>query len=86
MKKMLNPFALCALLLLICAVLSVMVGSSMIPLRTILDIIVSSLRSTAAQSDPNGVFSTILFSLRLPHMFLLLLVGAALAGSGAAYQ
>ena len=86
MKKVLNPFALCAVLLLASAILSVMVGSSMIPLGTIWNIIVSSLRGMAAPSDPNGVFSTILFSLRVPHMFLLLLVGAALAGSGAAYQ
>jgi iron complex transport system permease protein len=32
------------------------------------------------------VYATILFQLRLPHMVLMLLVGAALAGSGAAYQ
>jgi iron complex transport system permease protein len=86
MKKWLNPFGFCALLLLISALLSVMIGSSMMPLRTIADIVVSSIRGTAATSDPNGVYTTILFSLRLPHMVLLLLVGAALAGSGAAYQ
>lgn len=86
MKKVVNPFALCALLLLVSAVLSVMVGSSTIPLSTIWNILLSSLRGTAAPSDPNGVFSTILYSLRIPHMFLMLLVGAALAGSGAAYQ
>jgi ABC-type Fe3+-siderophore transport system, permease component len=86
MKKWLNPFGLLAILLLIAALLSVMVGSSMIPLRTIVDIIVTSLRGGHAATDPNGVFATILFSLRLPHMVLMLLVGAALAGSGAAYQ
>ena len=86
MKKGLNPFGFCALLLLISAVLSVMVGSSMIPVKTLADIFVSSIRGTTAASDPNGVFATILYSLRIPHMVLLLLVGAALAGSGAAYQ
>jgi iron complex transport system permease protein len=86
MKKWLNPFAVCSLLLVIAAILSVMVGSSMMPVRTILDVVVSSIRGTTAASDPNGVFATILYSLRIPHMFLLLLVGAALAGSGAAYQ
>jgi iron complex transport system permease protein len=86
MKKVLNPFGICLLLLLVSALLSVMVGSSTIPLKTILDVVVSSLSGTQAQTDPNGVFSTILFSLRIPHMALLLLVGAGLAGSGAAYQ
>ena len=60
MKKGLNPFGFCALLLLISAVLSVMVGSSMIPVKTLADIFVSSIRGTTAASDPNGVFATIL--------------------------
>ena len=83
---MLNPFLLCALILLISAVLSIMIGSTTIPLKTIFDVIGASFTGVEAQSDPNGTFSTILFSLRIPHMCLLLLVGAGLAGSGAAYQ
>ena len=39
-----------------------------------------------AAIDPSGVIGTILFKLRLPRAILLLLVGAALSGSGAAYQ
>jgi iron complex transport system permease protein len=86
MKKVLNPYVLCVLLLLFSAFISVMVGSTTISLKTISDVIGSSLSGVQARSDPNGVFSTILFSLRIPHMALLLLVGAGLAGSGAAYQ
>ena len=86
MKKGLNPFVLSALLLLATAFLNVMVGSSMIPAGTILNIVISSIRGITTPVDPNGVFATILYSLRIPHMVLLLLVGAALSGSGAAYQ
>lgn len=86
MKKVLNPFLLCALLLLISAVLSIMIGSTTIPLKTIFKVIGSAFTGVKPQSDPTGTFSTILFSLRIPHMCLLLLVGAGLAGSGAAYQ
>jgi len=31
-------------------------------------------------------YATILFQLRIPHAVLMMLVGASLAGSGAAYQ
>jgi len=85
-KKALNPFGVCALLLVVAAFLSVMVGSSMIPVKTIVEVISASMHGTATAADPNGVIATILYNLRIPHMVLLLLVGAALAGSGAAYQ
>jgi iron complex transport system permease protein len=86
MKKRLNPFLLCTLLLVASAILSIMVGSSKMSPRTLADVVISSIRGTTSSTDPNGVFSTILYSLRIPHMFLMLLVGAALSGSGAAYQ
>jgi len=86
MKKRLNPFLLCTLLLVASAILSTMVGSSQMSLRTLTDVVISSIRGTSSSTDPNGVFATILYSLRIPHMFLMLLVGAALSGSGAAYQ
>ena len=86
MKKVLNPFLLCALALLIAMILNIMIGSAAIPLKTVFEVIGAAFSGTRAASDPNGTFSTILFSLRLPHMALMLLVGAGLAGSGAAYQ
>jgi iron complex transport system permease protein len=85
MKK-LNPFLLSVVLLVIAALLSLMVGSAAIPPRTVLDVIVSAVRGVPAALDPDGTYATILFSLRLPRLILLILVGASLAGSGAAYQ
>jgi iron complex transport system permease protein len=86
MIKKLNPFGLSAILLLAAAFISMMVGSAAIPPRVIVDVIVSALQNKPAALDPNGIYTTILLSLRIPHVILLLLVGASLAGSGAAYQ
>ena len=86
MKKRLNPFGLSTAILLIAAFLSVMVGSTSISPRLIVEVIFAQLKGTISAFDPNGVYATILFNLRLPRMVLLILVGAALAGSGAAYQ
>lgn len=86
MKKALNPFGICTLFLIIAAILNVMVGSSSIPLKTLGAVVAASLRGIPSTADPNGVYATILYNLRVPHMILALLVGAGLAGSGAAYQ
>jgi iron complex transport system permease protein len=68
-----------------CIVLSITIGSVEIPLPTLWEIIRSDIRGeqpiTALQP-----LSTILLSLRLPRTFLVALTGAALAGSGGAYQ
>jgi iron complex transport system permease protein len=84
--KRLNPFVLSAFLVVIAAVVSLMVGSTTIPLRIIVDVLLSSIKGIPSALDPNGVYATILFNLRLPRLVLLILVGASLAGSGAAYQ
>ncbi|NMC85442.1 MAG: iron ABC transporter permease [Anaerolineaceae bacterium] len=86
MTKRLTPFGILSLILLAAVLLNVSIGSSGMPLSTLFDVLGAALHGTAAASDPNGVYATILFQLRLPHMVLMLLVGAALAGSGAAYQ
>ena len=85
-KNTLSPFLVTALILLGSAVLSIAVGSVFIPFRTLWDVLVSSLTGSPSSLDPNGVYLTILSDLRLPRMLLLILVGAALAGSGGAYQ
>ena len=59
--------------------LSVMVGSVFIPVKEMLVVFSGS----GASSD---VFSAILLKVRVPHAMLILLTGAALGGSGAAYQ
>jgi iron complex transport system permease protein len=85
MKK-LNPFVLSAILLAAAGLLSLMVGSTSISPLVIFDVILSAVKGVPSALDPNGVYTTILFDLRLPRLVLLLLVGASLAGSGAAYQ
>jgi len=85
MKK-LNPFVLSVVLVIAAGLLSLMVGSSAISPRVIFDVVLSAVKGTPSVLDPNGVYATILFDLRLPRLVLLLLVGASLAGSGAAYQ
>ena len=85
MKKV-NPFVLSTIFVLTAGLLSLMVGSTTISPRIILDVILAAIKGTTSSLDPNGVYATILFDLRLPRLVLLILVGASLAGSGAAYQ
>ncbi len=85
-KNRLNPYLISLLILLAAVLLSIAVGSIFIPPRVIFDVLLSALRGGASRYDPDGVYLTILTSLRIPHAVLLLLAGAALAGSGGAYQ
>jgi iron complex transport system permease protein len=78
MKKSFLPFAWTFALLIVALIISVAIGSVVIPPAEIL-------RALFGQST-NETFLTILWSIRLPRTALIALVGAALAGSGAAYQ
>ena len=73
-----NPFLLSLLAFVIMLILSMAIGSVFIPPVELWHIIAG----TAA----NETFRTILLDIRLPRTVLIALVGAALAGSGAAYQ
>ncbi|MEW6400517.1 MAG: iron ABC transporter permease [Chloroflexota bacterium] len=73
-----NPFLLSLLALAVMLILSLAIGSVFIPLAELWRVI-----SGAASSN---TFRTILLDIRLPRTVLIALVGAALAGSGAAYQ
>ena len=86
MKKTAHPYLICIFFTLTTAVISVMVGSVFIPLTTLVEVFKSTITSIPTILDPNGTLGTILFRLRVPHMVLLVLVGAGLSGSGAAYQ
>jgi iron complex transport system permease protein len=86
MKHTARPFVIIGVILLIAFVLSIVVGSVFISPQVLFDLVISRLEGVASKADPGGTFATILFQLRLPRAVLLLLVGAALAGSGAAYQ
>ncbi|HEX2990836.1 MAG TPA: iron ABC transporter permease [Anaerolineales bacterium] len=73
-----TPFLLSLLSLLIAILLSLAIGSVFIPPAELWRVI-----SGAAAGDTSR---TILLDIRLPRTVLIALVGAALAGSGAAYQ
>jgi iron complex transport system permease protein len=66
-------------------VLSVAFGPVYIPPGTILALMIGK-GASALPADVVVTFSTIVFEIRLPHAILILLTGAALAGSGASYQ
>ena len=73
-----TPFALTLIALVIMLILSMAIGSVFIsPVE---------LWQVVSGSADNETFRTILLSIRLPRTILIALVGAALAGSGAAYQ
>ena len=72
------PFLSSLLLLLIALILSLAIGSVFIPPAELWRVV------TATSS--NETFRTIFLDIRLPRTILIAMVGAALAGSGAAYQ
>jgi iron complex transport system permease protein len=80
-----HPYRFSFFLLALALLLSVAVGSVFIPPSVLWELLLSQLSGSAI---PAGLhpFATILFALRLPRTVLMALTGAALAGSGAAYQ
>jgi iron complex transport system permease protein len=80
-----RPYLLNLLLLVAALLLSMAVGAVDIPLGTLVRILASRLGLPVAVDWPE-TYAVILFSLRMPHTALIALAGAALAGSGAAYQ
>jgi iron complex transport system permease protein len=82
-----HPFLINFTLLAIALVLSVAVGAVFIPPGSVLRLLADRLPLPFSLSDEvPGTFQTILYEIRLPHTLLIALNGAALAGSGAAYQ
>jgi iron complex transport system permease protein len=80
-----HPFWLCLLMLALALLLSIAVGSVFIPPADMLALFQARLfgKELPAALAP---FATILFTLRLPRTALVAITGAALSGSGAAYQ
>jgi iron complex transport system permease protein len=80
-----RPFWLSLLMLALALLLSVAVGSVFIPPAAVIALFRARL---AGGEIPTALapYATILFSLRLPRTVLVAITGAALAGSGAAYQ
>ena len=78
MKKSFLPYVWTSIFLAVAILLSIAIGSVFISPGDVW-------RGLTGQGT-NATFSTILWSIRLPRTALIALVGAALAGSGAAYQ
>lgn len=81
-----RPFIIALVTLLGALLLSVTVGSVFIPPADLLKALVGGLNRQPPAAGGEQTFATILFALRLPRTVLVAMTGAALAGSGAAYQ
>jgi iron complex transport system permease protein len=81
-----HPFALNSILLAFALLASLAIGAVFIPPATLLELVVTNLLGFLNTQSIPETFHTILFSLRLPHTILMVLTGAALGASGAAYQ
>jgi len=75
-----RPFIYSLVFLLLTVILSIAVGSVYIPLADVWRVLTGQPAFTVSQA------ATIILTLRLPRTALVLLTGAALGGSGAAYQ
>src|SRR5512133_2607775 len=80
-----RSYFLLVLLLLVAVVLSLAVGRVFIPPGALLKLVLGRGGSLSTAANPD-VFAAIFYQLRLPRTVLMALTGAALAGSGAAYQ
>jgi iron complex transport system permease protein len=86
MKRTARPFVILVIMLALAMSVSVLAGSVFISPAQFWQVILARIGGTSAPLDPTVVIDTIFFKLRLPRAVLLLMVGAALAGSGATYQ
>jgi iron complex transport system permease protein len=82
----LSPFIWCFILLITAIVLSAAIGAVPIPPLDVARMLLGKLSFTQIAPTWPASFETILFDIRLPRTLLILLAGAALSGSGAAYQ
>jgi len=81
-----HPYLLNAAVLLVTLVFSVALGAVYIPPETIAQILAHQLPGIGITRTWPDSFSAIVLLVRLPHTLLIAITGAALAGSGAAYQ
>jgi iron complex transport system permease protein len=86
MKTQTRPYVISLLLLVFMLVLSIAIGSVFISPGTLISLFLQGLTGQIPQAEEAQLQATILFALRLPRTLLMALTGAALAGSGAAYQ
>lgn len=86
MKRNLLFYALVLASLVVALILSVALGAVKIPVEAVFDILHSQVVGSAPDTTWSQAFIAIVLRVRLPHTILIALTGAALAGSGAAYQ
>lgn len=82
----LRPYVINLGLLVLALLLSVALGSVLIPPGVLARLVASRLPWVSFDLQGMQAFTTILFQIRMPHAALMALTGAALSGSGAAYQ
>jgi len=81
-----RSFLLVTGLLVLAFVLSIALGAVTIPPGNALQILLGKLTGAEFSGSWPEYFETILWEIRIPHSILVALTGAALAGSGAAFQ
>lgn len=81
-----HPFALNSALLVLAILASLAIGAVFIPPASLVDLFSAYIPGLENPQSFSEIFHTILFSIRLPHTILMVLTGAALGASGAAYQ
>jgi iron complex transport system permease protein len=86
MDALRKPYLQNALLLALALTLSVAIGAVFIPPGMVARMLAAQLPGLSLPVDWPETFDVIVFRIRLPHTILIALTGAALSGSGAAYQ
>src|SRR5512135_3206165 len=86
MRVRISPVVWCILLLIAAILLSAAIGAVSIPPLDVARMLLGKLPFVHLAPTWPGTYETILFDIRLPRTLLILLAGAALSGSGAAYQ
>lgn len=86
MRVPISPFVWCFFLLIAAIVLSAAIGAVPIPPWDVARMLFGKLPFMHITPTWPATYETILFDIRLPRTVLILLAGAALSGSGAAYQ
>lgn len=85
MQKNARPLLISVIPFILIAILSVMAGSTVIPPKILAGLFTAWVRGQEIPSEWQQ-FAIILYKLRLPRVALVALTGAALGGSGTAYQ
>lgn len=86
MKRKPGPYGTLIVLLFAALSLSVALGAVFIPPGTVLRILLNLIPGWQGAGDIPASFTAIVLDVRLPHTLLIAFTGAALAGSGAAFQ